>query len=94
MSGTAGTGKTSLVAHFVDTACSRGERCLYFAFEESPAQIVRNMQSIGPDMQPRLEGGLLRLEAARPSLLSLWGDSGDVYAMLLRTVDLLKSLPV
>ncbi len=47
VSGTAGTGKTSLAAHFVDGACRRGERCLYFAFEESPSQIARNMRSIG-----------------------------------------------
>ena len=68
VSGTAGTGKTSLAAHFVEAACARGERCLYFAFEESPAQIVRNMRSIGLDLQPRVDAGLLRFEAARPSL--------------------------
>jgi circadian clock protein KaiC len=71
VSGTAGTGKTSLAAHFVDAACGRGERCLYFAFEESPAQIVRNMRSIGIDLQPRIDAGLLRFEAARPSLFGL-----------------------
>ena len=71
VSGTAGTGKTSLAAHFVDSVCARGERCLYFAFEESPAQIVRNMRSIGLDLQPRIDAGLLRFEAARPSLFGL-----------------------
>jgi circadian clock protein KaiC len=71
VSGTAGTGKTSLAAHFVDSVCARGERCLYFAFEESPAQIVRNMRSIGLDLQPRVDAGLLRFEAARPSLFGL-----------------------
>jgi circadian clock protein KaiC len=71
VSGTAGTGKTSLAAHFVEAVCSRGERCLYFAFEESPAQIVRNMRSIGLDLQPRIDSGLLRFEAARPSLFGL-----------------------
>ena len=71
VSGTAGTGKTSLAAHFVDAACARGERCLYFAFEESPAQIVRNMRSLGLDLQPRVDSGLLRFEAARPSLFGL-----------------------
>ncbi len=118
VSGAAGTGKTSLAAHFVDAACSREERCLYFAFEESPAQIVRNMRSIGLDLQPRVDSGLLRFEAARPSLFglemhlarmyreieefspaavvldpisSLRGDTGDVYSMLLRIIDLLKS---
>jgi circadian clock protein KaiC len=67
MSGTAGTGKTSVAAHFVDAACRRGERCLYFAFEESPKQIVRNMRSIGIDLEPWVRKGLLRFHAARPS---------------------------
>ncbi len=71
VTGTAGTGKTSLASHFVEAACARGERCLYFAFEESPAQIVRNMRSIGLDLQPRVDAGLLRFEAARPSLFGL-----------------------
>lgn len=71
ISGTAGTGKTSLAAHFVDAACRRGERCLYFAFEESPAQILRNMRSIGLNLQPWVAAGLLRYEAARPSLFGL-----------------------
>jgi circadian clock protein KaiC len=71
VSGTAGTGKTSLASHFVESVCARGERCLYFAFEESPAQIVRNMRSIGLDLQPRVDSGLLRFEAARPSLFGL-----------------------
>ncbi|TNM65256.1 circadian clock protein KaiC [Aliirhizobium smilacinae] len=71
ISGTAGTGKTSLASHFVEAACRRGEKCLYFAFEESPAQIVRNMRSIGIDLEPWIASGLLRFEAARPSLFGL-----------------------
>ena len=71
ISGTAGTGKTSISSSFVDAACRRGEKCLYFAFEESPAQIVRNMRSIGIDLQPWVEAGLLKFEAARPSLFGL-----------------------
>jgi circadian clock protein KaiC len=71
VSGTAGTGKTSLAAHFVESVCAKGERCLYFAFEESPAQIMRNMRSIGLDLQPRVDAGLLRFESARPSLHGL-----------------------
>jgi circadian clock protein KaiC len=67
MSGTAGTGKTSVAAHFVDAACRRGERCLYFAFEESPKQIVRNLRSIGIDLEPWVRKGLLRFHAARPT---------------------------
>jgi circadian clock protein KaiC len=71
VTGTAGTGKTSLAAHFAESVCARGERCLYFAFEESPAQIVRNMRSIGLDLQPRIDAGLLKFEAARPSLFGM-----------------------
>ncbi|HZS39419.1 MAG TPA: circadian clock protein KaiC, partial [Polyangia bacterium] len=67
VSGTAGTGKTSLSAHFLDAACRRGERCLMFAYEESQAQIVRNMRSIGIDLGRWIDRGLLRIHAARPS---------------------------
>jgi len=67
LSGTSGAGKTSVAAHFVDAACRRGERCLYFAFEESPRQIVRNMRSIGIDLEPWVKRGLLQFQAARPT---------------------------
>jgi len=67
VSGTSGTGKTSVAAHIVDAACRRGERCLYFAFEESPRQILRNMRSIGIDLEPWVRKGLLEFQAARPS---------------------------
>lgn len=68
IAGRAGTGKTTFAASFVDASCVKGEKCLYFAFEESPRQIVRNMQSIGIDLGRHLESGLLQFEAARPSL--------------------------
>jgi len=68
MSGSAGTGKTSVAAHFVDAACRRGERCVYFAFEESPPQIIRNMRSIGIDLEQWVDKGLLEFRAARPTL--------------------------
>ena len=68
ISGLAGTGKSTFGASFVDAACGRGERALYFAFEESPDQVVRNMRSAGIDLAPRLGAGLLKFEAARPSL--------------------------
>lgn len=71
VSGTAGTGKTSLAAHFVDAACRRGERCLYFLFEESPQQLVRNMRSIGVDLLQWVERGLLHFQADRPSRFGL-----------------------
>ena len=71
ISGTAGTGKSSLAAHFVDAACRRGERALYFAFEESPSQIIRNMRSIGIDLEPWVKKGLLYFQATRPSFAGL-----------------------
>ena len=71
VSGTAGTGKTSLAATFADAACRRGERCLYFAFEESPNQVIRNMASIGLDLGRWVKKGLLKFHSARPSLYGL-----------------------
>lgn len=71
MSGTAGMGKTSFAAALVRSICEQGERALYFAFEESPDQIVRNMQSIGIDLRPHLDSGLLRIVAQRPFLYNL-----------------------
>ncbi len=71
ISGTAGTGKTSLAAHFADATCRRGERCLYLAFEESPLQLARNMRSIGIDLEPWMKKNLLRVQASRPSLHGL-----------------------
>jgi circadian clock protein KaiC len=71
VSGTAGTGKSSISAHFVDAACRRGERALYFAFEESPSQIMRNMRSIGIDLEQWVDQGLLRFQATRPAFAGL-----------------------
>jgi circadian clock protein KaiC len=71
ISGTAGTGKTSIACSFADAACARGERCLYLSFEESEKQIVRNMRSIGLDLQRWIDRGLLRIHATRPSLYGL-----------------------
>ena len=71
ISGTAGTGKSSFSAKFVEAACKRGERCLYFAFEESPSQITRNMASIGIDLATPMKKGLLKFHASRPSLYGL-----------------------
>jgi circadian clock protein KaiC len=71
ISGTAGTGKTSVAAHFADAACRRGERCLYFAFEESESQVARNMRSIGLDLSAWSDRALLRFYATRPSAYGL-----------------------
>ena len=71
ISGTAGAGKSSMAAHFVNAAVTRGERCLYFAFEESERQIVRNMHSIGFELAPWIQRGLLQVHSARPTLHGL-----------------------
>jgi circadian clock protein KaiC len=71
VSGTAGTGKTSLSAHLIDATCRRGERSLVFLFEESPSQLLRNMRSIGIDLDLWVRKGLLLLHAARPTLYGL-----------------------
>jgi circadian clock protein KaiC len=71
ISGTAGTGKTSLAAYFAHETCKRRERCIYFAFEESPQQIIRNMLSIGVDLQNDINNGLLEMHSARPTLFGL-----------------------
>ncbi|HYF48813.1 MAG TPA: circadian clock protein KaiC, partial [Planctomycetota bacterium] len=120
VSGTAGIGKTSTAVHFAHATCKRGERCLYFAFEESPHQVIRNMRSIGIDLQPHIRSGNLDFHSVRPTacglemhlvaihkriqqfkpdvvivdpisnLISI-SNTGDVNAMLVRLVDLLKS---
>ena len=118
VSGASGTGKSSLAAHFADASCRRGDRCVYFAFEESPQQIVRNMQSIGLQMASWIAADRLVIESARPSthglethltqifqaveqsqpasvvidpISSLRGNHGDVCAVLLRAIDMLKA---
>ena len=70
-SGTAGTGKTSLAAHFAAAACRRGERVIFFTFEESANQVMRNMRSIGLDLAPFVARDLLRFHAARPTISGL-----------------------
>ncbi len=67
VSGTAGTGKTSIASQFVDATCKSGERVLFFTFEESPSQLARNMRSIGIDLEPWVKKGLLQFHATRPT---------------------------
>lgn len=83
ISGTAGTGKSSLAAQFVDRRCASGERCVYFAFEESPEQIVRNMRSIGVDLEKWVKRGLLFIDASRPASHGL----ETHISMMLKRVD-------
>ena len=71
VSGVAGTGKTTVSSYLLDAACSRGERCMAFLFEESGEQICRNLRSVGLDLGRHVESGLLRFVAARPNLYGL-----------------------
>ncbi len=71
VSGSAGTGKTSIAAQFAEAACKREERVLFFTFEESPSQLVRNMRSIGINLEPWVKKGLLQFHATRPTLYGL-----------------------
>lgn len=120
ISGSAGTGKSTLSAHFADACCKRGERCMYFAFEESQNQIVRNMKTVGIDLAKHMKSGLLHFHNTRPAMHGLEmhlaiihkhisslqprmvivdpvsnfitpNSEIDVYTMLVRLVDLLKS---
>lgn len=71
VSGAAGTGKSSIAATFADEACKRNERCLFFVFEESPQQIIRNMKSIGINLQTHIDNGVLQFFASRPTAYGL-----------------------
>lgn len=82
VSGSAGSGKTTVSAYFVDAACRRDESALYFAFEESTAQIARNLRSIGVDLEPWLDKGLLQIHAARPTTNGLEGHLSLMHRMI------------
>jgi circadian clock protein KaiC len=82
VSGTAGTGKTSIAAYFANETCNSGNRCLYFAFEESPKQIIRNMKSINVDMQKHIDNNLLQFYASRPTLYGLEMHLVAIYKLI------------
>lgn len=71
VSGTAGTAKTTFAAYFADQQCRRGEKVVYFAFEESPDQLIRNMRSVGLNLSQHIKKGLLMIHSSRPSLNGL-----------------------
>jgi len=79
VAGTSGAGKSSFAAHFSEAACMRGERVIYFSLEESPDQIIRNMRSIGIDLQVQVENGLLQLISAHSSLYNLEMHLATIY---------------
>ena len=79
VTGTAGTGKSSFSAAFANAACARGERALYFAYEESPSQILRNMGSVGVKLDKWLKNDLLRIHATRPTAAGLESHLAHMY---------------
>ena len=79
VSGMAGSGKSTVAAHFADATCASGHRCIYFAMEESPSQIIRNMRSIGIELQKWVDKKLLRFSARRPSLFGLETHLASMY---------------
>jgi len=82
VSGTSGTGKSSVAAKFVSAACARGEDCLYFAFEESPSQILRNMSSVGLDLERWVKRRLLYFHAMRPTSTGLEGHLAAIHKLI------------
>jgi circadian clock protein KaiC len=84
VSGTSGTGKSTIAAKFASAACARGEKCLYFAFEESPSQIVRNMRSVGIHLEPWVQKGLLHFHAVRPTSTGLEGHLASMQKLVKR----------
>lgn len=82
VSGMAGTGKTSIGACFANEACRRNERVVYFAFEESAPQIIRNMRSIGLNLEPHIKKGLLEFHSARPALYGLEMHLANIYKII------------
>ena len=79
ITGTAGTGKSSFCASFANAACSSGERAVYFAFEESPSQILRNMNSVGVDLSRWIQRDLLHIHASRPTVVGLESHLASMY---------------
>ncbi|WP_413667836.1 circadian clock protein KaiC [Mucilaginibacter sp. Mucisp86] len=84
VSGTAGTGKTSIASSFANEVCKTKKKCLYFAFEESPKQILRNMKSINIDLQKHVDNGLLEFHASRPTLYGLEMHLVAIYKIIKR----------
>ena len=82
VTGTAGTGKSSLAANFTRAACARGELCLYFTFEESPSQILRNMRSVGLDLERWVKKRLLHFNAMRPTSTGLEGHLAVIHRLI------------
>ncbi|WP_240236172.1 circadian clock protein KaiC [Nocardioides sp. CFH 31398] len=82
ISGSAGTGKTSIAACAADAACRRGEKALFLSFEEPSGQVVRNMRSIGLDLQHWIDKGLLVVQHMRPAITGLEAHLASLHMIL------------
>jgi circadian clock protein KaiC len=82
VSGSAGTGKTSIAAYFANETCRRRQRCIFFAFEESPQQIMRNMRSIGLNLDGHIKKGYLQMHSFRPGLYGLEMHLATIYKLI------------
>ena len=82
VSGTAGTGKTSLAAAFAIERCRRGERCLFLSYEESSGQLTNNLRSINFHFEPLMKKGLLKIVSTRPSFFGLEMHLLDLYKVI------------
>lgn len=82
VTGTAGTGKTSFSSHFVHSGCKQGLKCLFFAFEESQKQVIRNMRSVGVDLEPYVNSGLLKFKVSRPTVQGLEMHLVDIHKLV------------
>ena len=82
ISGTAGTGKTSIAAAFILESCKRGEKCLYLSYEESPGQLIQNLRSISFDLEKWVKRGLLKIVSTRPAFFGLEMHLLDLYTIL------------
>lgn len=82
VSGTSGTGKTTIAAHFAAAACRRNEKVLFVAFEESGNQIIRNMLSVGTDLEPFVNNGLLKLQTTRPTAFGIEMHLANIHNLI------------
>ena len=82
ITGPSGAGKTSISSSFANGACSRGERALFLAFEESSDQIIRNMKSIGLSLDKWVNEKLLYFYTARATTNSLEGHLDNIMTMV------------
>lgn len=98
VSGNAGTGKTTIAAHMAEASCRRGERALFLSYEESPSQLIRNLRSVGVDLQPWVQAGLLRVSAERSTAYGLEEHLGrlerilDEFRPAVTVLDAMRSL--